>query len=332
MSDIIPIFTLGAARNGTTWLGNKLALHEAIACAEHPLHHGIHESNILQHKLYWGDISRADRYIDFLQLYATEDYFLLAQGDVEYFAEHPQPSFYTFFFELMDRFARKTGCTHWTTKLDPLLFLYPDEHEQFMSELKQRYATVKWIAIKRNIDDCMRSYVYMEGRNNKTRQKPWVQPASVVLGVARYLQQYRHIEALVVQEQGLMLDFKTAISDTTAVEQRIDKYLGLEQSLGGGRPVRHKVNTSFKDGSKRKELTGPSKIALKASRSLLAKLPGVSRRLLYLFEKYKPAVSPVYRKIYKSRYFPEQLNEEFSKVGAPDLQRMIEQNDATDNP
>ena len=58
MKKIIPIFILGSARNGTTWLCNILCNHPEIVGAQHKVHWGIYESNIYKNMHYWGGSKR----------------------------------------------------------------------------------------------------------------------------------------------------------------------------------------------------------------------------------------------------------------------------------
>src|SRR5210317_987322 len=101
MKEIIPIFSLGVARSGTTWLGNILCEHPEIIGAQHELHWGIHESHIYSNKMYWRDFSDKNNYIKFLEHYSSADYFNIIKGDKEYFYSNPQESFYHFYLELM---------------------------------------------------------------------------------------------------------------------------------------------------------------------------------------------------------------------------------------
>src|SRR5690348_5527303 len=73
MSDIKPIFVMGTARSGTTWLANLLASHPLIAAVAADEHHGVVESHLLDHTRFAlpGVISVRS----FLDRYQGEDYF-----------------------------------------------------------------------------------------------------------------------------------------------------------------------------------------------------------------------------------------------------------------
>jgi len=69
-NNITPIFILGGARNGTTWLCNTLGNHSEIASVRHVLHHGFHESSIFRKKQFFGDIKNDKKFIEFIEVFA----------------------------------------------------------------------------------------------------------------------------------------------------------------------------------------------------------------------------------------------------------------------
>src|SRR6056297_738351 len=106
-SNINPIFILGSARNGTTWLSNTISRHEEVSSAQHRVHWGIHESKIFEHYKKWGSFENYNNFILFFNNYSCCDYFKLVNGDKRYFYKNKPIDFYEFFFELMDNYARE---------------------------------------------------------------------------------------------------------------------------------------------------------------------------------------------------------------------------------
>ena len=101
-SSITPVFYLGGPRNGTTWLGNILNTGFDIITPSHQLHYGFVESAMCKNKIYWKGFNTVNNYIRFLELYSSSDYFLLVNGDKEYFYKNRSNDFYDFFFEMME--------------------------------------------------------------------------------------------------------------------------------------------------------------------------------------------------------------------------------------
>src|SRR3954471_10834777 len=68
----IPVFVVGTARAGTTWLGNLLASHTQVAAVTCPEHHGMVESHLLDYTRYAlpGTLTAQE----FMAGYSGEDY------------------------------------------------------------------------------------------------------------------------------------------------------------------------------------------------------------------------------------------------------------------
>ncbi len=266
--DIMPIFVLGGARTGTTWLSNLLGLHHRVASVHHELHHGSHESNIFRQHRFYGDLTDTDAYIRFAQLFSTEDYFRIAGGDPATLYEKRCPDFYTAFFDLMDTLAEREGKDCWSTKLDPLFALDEKAYREFHDVLSRRYDRVKWVGIQREGIACLNSYLFMEGQNNAARTRGKASRlAALTLGAARYVTQYDFLNRVVEEERGFKLDFNQLIRDRAATSAALDGYLGLDNSLAVGVPDVYAKNTSFKGKVKTGSLT---KLERKYAAALLA--------------------------------------------------------------
>ncbi len=305
---IRPIFTLGAARNGTTWLGNHLATYPEVGCAQHELHHGIHESNIVAHYRWWGTFSTPDQYLSFLSQYQFEDYFTLVGGDPEYFLVHPQPDFFTFFCELNDQYCRKNNLNFWTTKLDPQFSLYPELWELFLTVLSERYQDVYYISIKRELKPCLKSYVNMEGKYFEQRSSKIGAALSMPLGVVRYTTQYAWIDKVIAERGGVGLTFRKVIGNPKAFRTKIDGYLMLNEA-GRAAKIPFRQNTSFVKKDPR-PLSGIQTRLIDLTLMVTKISPWVGRQLYYAYERFKPEAEPTYRKLLKSKYFPVEFKRE----------------------
>ncbi len=336
----LPILVLGIARNGTTWLGNIFAAAEGVAAAEHPLHHGIHESNILKQSRYWGRLDETDAYIRFLHLYASEDYFSLAGGRMETFLGMRFESFYHFFCELMDRYADKTGGRFWTTKLDPLFYIYPRELDEFLALLERRYGQAKFVAVRREIEPAIASYLDMEGDAHGLRKRGPFAYLSILLGVLRYANAYRRIGRIVDERGGIMLRFEELTGDMSSALAKIAAYTGLPQEAFGESP--YSPNTSFSgsgsgadgvsadgfpakapssrpDREVKRRLSAGERLFVHLAYAFARLLPFFPPLLLRLYESLKPKKPPLFHRLIKREHYPEQLKEELRKKGSVNL-------------
>ena len=322
---VAPVFTVGAARNGTTMLGNQLALADEVCALQHELHHGIHESNLYEHQRYWGPLDDPDAYLRFVYGYASEDSFILADGERDRYLEHPVSSVYELYFDLMDRYAERAGKRYWTTKVDPLLTLSDSAWRTFAEAVRTRYGErARWIMIERERLGAMRSYLFMEGRNRARRTHPLVRPFTIALGAARYAHQYRGLRRLLADTDVLELAFADVVGDMAQTERTVDAYLGTQGALGVGKPARFRKNTSHGKGE-RTDLSPGERRLVRAMTGLMDAVPPLASALYRSFEALKPKRDPSYRKLLKRAYFPEALAEEFERVGAPDLKKRLDQ-------
>ena len=326
-----PIFVLGGARNGTTWLSNLLGLHPRVASVHHELHHGSHESNIFRQHRYYGDLSDTDAYIRFAQLFATEDYFRIAGGDPARLYQKRYPDFYTAFFDLMDELARREGRTHWTTKLDPLFALDPPRYREFRAALGRRYPTVKWVGIQRRGVACLNSYLFMEGQNNAARTRSRASRlAALTLGAARYVAQYRFLNGVLEEERGFAMTFGELQREREATGQRLDAYLSLANSLAVGVPDQYAKNTSFKGRTRDGSLTSGERQYAAALLATYRAAPWLARAVYSTHEnRIKGIRDPSYRKLLKRQHFGDEFRDELGRVGASDLLERLDH--ATDD-
>ncbi len=321
ISDIIPIFVLGSARNGTTWLCNILSGHNDVVAAQHPAHWGFHESNLLKHYRYWGDLSPLDRRIRFLELYTAGDLFRLVRGDrIELDREiarladlsgHPgHVDFYNAFFHIMDRFARQEGTSHWLTKLDPLFYLYPHELETFLSRLESRYRKVHFIAVQRDVSEVVRSYLNMEGRAEQKRTSRLRTPGFVLFETARNVVHYRQIRRLAARFGFPIVSYNTLKSETSPTIEKVCRALSLPPQ-SGLEELRYRPNSSV---SYRKTLRDLGPGTLWSIRYILKPFIKImwpaALLLLRSREGVRPSVPPVYYKLQKLERYPRQFHRE----------------------
>ena len=228
MKKVNPIFILGSARNGTTWLCNTISRHENISSAQHVVHWGIHESKIFEHYKKWGSFQNYNDLIIFLNNYSCCDYFKLVKGDKKYFYKNKPCDFYEFFFDLMDNYAEKENSRYWLTKLSPRFYYNKKEFKKFLIRINKRYDNAKFISIKRNFLKVIKSYLNMEGRANQHRNRLGIKQLAIILETARYIVHYNFIEKFIKNSNGLQLTFKMFKNNNKKQVESILNYLDLK--------------------------------------------------------------------------------------------------------
>ncbi|MCS4223595.1 sulfotransferase [Salinibacter ruber] len=190
-----PVFVVGSARNGTTWLSNLIASHQSISCVQHEAHWGIHESKIYEHYKYFGRIESTNDIIKFSELYTSTDYFNIAGLDDSFFYENASSisNFYDAFHLMMDKFAERSNNNIWLTKLSPKLLTRKSEFDKYIKSLSQRYEEYLFVSVKRRFNEVLPSYLNMQGRaDQKRKQRPYKEVYSLFETI-RYAVHYKSI-------------------------------------------------------------------------------------------------------------------------------------------
>ena len=320
-----PIFIIGAARNGTTSLGNMVATSSEVACAEHWLHSGGDESNILGNKNYWGSLSDPNAYDEFLRQYATSDYFRLCRGDVAFHLKHRARGFFPFFLDLMDRFAGLEGRKFWITKLDPAFFVHHAELEGFLALLSSRYQEVKFLRIRRDPIRAFASYLRMPGHRRHLRRRPWLLMPALVLYLARYAATYSR--GVIDQRYDVLdLRFESYVADRARSRERVFGFLGIEPCGGENQPERFPVNSSFE--GPRPAVPNVLQAAVRFGSAAFAAFPPVARFLARLGAWVLPPGEPFSRRLHMYQSNRNQLLDELRDRGESALIRALEEREA----
>lgn len=320
MTNITPIFTLGAPRSGTTWLGNMLLQNYGIPTPSHPLHYGILESNIYLIHSYFGDFKNQVDYIQFLEQFAVSDYFLLAKGEKALFYTQKPANFYHFYFDLMDQYCKKEGKNSWTTKLDPFFFVYPDALKEFLKVLEERYTTLKFIGIQRKYEAYLKSYLHVSGPAFNKRRSRIGNMTAPFLGAARYKVYNDHIAKLIKQYDGLMLHFDDLKDE--ASRAKIGTYLQMEWKEYTAPQV--KSNTSFAKKEKEKASTKVPFMGL--ARTIFLNAPGLSQFSLRQYEQMKSSRNPLTWRLLRAKYDKEGLIKEMEGNNDIYIVELLKQN------
>ena len=298
--EVNPIFVLGLARNGTTWLVNSLAKNDNIVTPTHWLHYGAHETNFAKMQKMWGSFKTADEYVRFLGKWSIDDVFILAQGDISEMLSYCRDDFYESFFDVMDSFARKNGSKYWTVKMDPQLF-WDNGLNEFWNRINQRYSDPKLVAIRRDDDEAIASYLNMEGSYHRMRTGRG-RFIAFFLGYSRQKYGNRVIDSFLKNKNHFFVQYENMRNSLSDVESRLDEYLELKGSLGTEAPDLYRKNTSFWSQAPT-NTDGPWQAIAKylANSSLFSKL------IIKLWSFVKPEAFPAYHRIIKYQYMRDEL-------------------------
>lgn len=213
----IPVFLLGSARSGTTWLANLLGSHPdiaSIACVEH---HGIHESHIFDHTRYC--FSEKLGCSEFIEKYKEEDYFkLLRVGGENICANHStKESVFFWFRQLMEEFGQRHAAIYWLEKTP--------KHTIYYDEIIYEFPEAIFITINREFRNTLLSNLTKYARNDISRYR------QIAEKVFRYELDRRALRRLdkVAKARVINVRYEDLLSDTAEQIQRIEKYLGIAE-------------------------------------------------------------------------------------------------------
>lgn len=210
-----PLFVVGTARSGTTWLANLLASHPDIAGVAAAVHEGVMESHLLDHTRFAlpGEWTREA----FAERYAAEDYAKLAAVAPEEFcaAAPPRGDAVTFFGVLMELVAAKAGARYWLEKTP--------KHAIYADLLLRRFAGARFVIIEREFVATVQSQValFANARAGRLRQR--------MEKVARYASDARAIRRLRHRASGrtVTVSYEALARDTEGETGRVLRFLDL---------------------------------------------------------------------------------------------------------
>jgi len=241
-----PIFVLGVHRSGTTWLANILCSHSKIAGVQAERHNGLHESTFFCIvKDRYGDINKDNQYIEFIETFSNSDYFILTNLNKDYFYEHRAKSYDEFFKMMMDTFADQQQTEFWIEKTPA--------HTVYFNDLIHLFPTGKFIIVKRNIIDAIKSDVrlrYYDESMHKKIQTPKI--SFILFLIFRYLLYYKTIDKYEKQAKCLTINYEELRQDREYWTKKICTFLEIEfepQLMVD----KFKPNTKFKSTQERQD-------------------------------------------------------------------------------
>lgn len=218
MNKITPVFILGSARSGTTWLANLLESHADIAATACVEHHGIHESHLFDHTRYC--FPEELTCTEFIQKYKDEDYFKLLGLDKKSFCEEKtsRETVFEWFRQLMCEYALKNGAAFWMEKTP--------KHVIYYDEILATYSDALFVTIERGFRKTILSNLTKYARPGAGRYR---QMAEKVL---RYELDKRALARLRKRVPGriLSLSYENLAADPDREIARIEQFLKIKET------------------------------------------------------------------------------------------------------
>jgi len=284
-----PIFILGVQRSGTTWVANILCLHSKIAGIQADRHEGIHESVFFSNvKDRFGDLNNDNDFIEFIETFSNSDYFILSQLDKNYFYENRPHSYDDFFKMMMDKYAEKQNAEFWLEKT-PV-------HTIYYKELLKIFPDAKFIVIKRNLMDSIKSDVRMRSFYGNIQKIFSISRLMIIFFLTfRYFLYYSAVKHKNKEKKFLLINYEDLKNDRLEITKKICRYLSIdfeEQLLND----KYKQNTRFFSEKERKEILTKTEI-------LLIKLFAFFLKLIP--NKIFHCLIPIYKNEFRRRGIPE---------------------------
>jgi len=217
-----PIFILGVHRSGTTWIANILCSHSNIAGIQAQRHSGIHESAFFCIvKDRFGNIQNDNNYIEFLETFSSSDYFILSNLDKNYFYKHRSQSYNEFFRMMMDKYAEEQQTEFWLEKTPA--------HSLYFRELSEIFPTAKFIIVKRNIIDSVKSDVRLRYFNEDMQRKMKLSKIFfIIFLVFRYHLYYSTMHYHQKKENCLFIQYENLKKNRLEETKKICDFIGID--------------------------------------------------------------------------------------------------------
>jgi hypothetical protein len=305
-----PIFVIGSARNGTTWLSNAISNHPDISAVRSKAHWGLVESKIFENYQFWGNLKDKDNLIKFLESYSSSDYFRCLRGIKKYYYNNPPNDFYDFFFTLMDRFAERESSTYWLTKLDQSFYSRPEKLSEFLGRINRRYERPFFVGIKREFKDVVTSYVNMQGVPPQDRNTAPTREAAILLQAARYTLHYYTVNKIISNRDGQLIRFDDLRNRRKEVLFNVSNKIGVDFSQIMLEDL-YPSNSSFRSKKVVKKIPKWELfLANDIIKKLLNRLTYLSKIIVRTNEFFGTNEPPTYRRILKLEHFSSELKEE----------------------
>ena len=244
-----PIFVVGWRRTGTTWLASLISQHSNVACVKGHIYgssQGIAESVYFSNIAgMFGKLKIHNNLVQLIETFCNSTFFHLSGLNKELLYRARPISYEGLFRLCMDRLAKVQGAEYWLEKTPA--------HSFHLEEIFNCYKDAKFVAIKRDIFDQIRSAVTLIEKVNKTPLSVFGKFFFIVRKVFAYHACYKHIKHFQARhpDRIISVKYQDIISSTREAITSICEFLGLDFQAGM-LELEDKPNTSFGSEKERK--------------------------------------------------------------------------------
>ena len=265
----IPVFLVGLQRTGTSLLGDVIAVHPGVAAVKGVK---IKESNFFSVfcPRGFGDLKSEENYVKLRNLFLKTLFFRVSNLDKQIYYENRPTNYPDFFRLMMDKLASRKKATHWIDK--------SPHHSPYLKEIAQGFPEAKFIAIKRDVVETIRSAMKKLAKRKGLRKN--------LFRLARltfaYASCYKHIQSANLGGQILMIRFEELLSSPKEVLSKICNFLGLPFSKLMLEELAHNPNPSFStEGEKKHFFSRGERLFIKGTAAVLGLIPSPIYRILH---------------------------------------------------
>jgi Sulfotransferase family len=212
-----PIFVIGTARSGTTWVGNLIASHPDVAAVTAPEHHGVIESHLFDHTQHAlrGRLTATQ----FIDRYEPEDYFqglgVPPEAFVAASADTPVDAV-AHFETLMGLYASRQGARYWLEKTP--------RHAIYIDQIAARFPRARFVLVKRDPSRTVRGQIAAFSAPGSSHLR------TVVAKALRYATDTRGVDRLsrIAGRRATVVRYEDLVRDFEGETARLQHSLGLD--------------------------------------------------------------------------------------------------------
>lgn len=270
-----PIFVVGLQRSGTTWLARILCSHSNVT----GIRGGGAESAFFSHVVKrFSNLNKDADFVEFLEAYASSNYFRESGLSKDMFYRARPTTYCGFFRLMMDEVAKRNNTGFWLEK--------SPGHSLCLNELSICYPDAKFIGIKRNIVDNVKSALKLRHDSVNGRMHMLNRLLYIFHRMIRYNATYKYIANFQRKSENkiMLIDYELLKRSTEIVIQQICIFLNIdfeETMLEKEFPTK----SSFKSEKERQDILLPfEEFLIKLFSPILGILPYAIYRLETLME------------------------------------------------
>lgn len=281
-----PIFIVGTPRSGTTWLANMMGRHSRIACVQESIpggRGGVNESAFFSHVAgKFGDLKDDNNLIQLIETFASSTYFILSNCDKKIFYKDRPQTYHGFFRLFMDNLSDRQGADFWLEKTPSHMF--------HLDELLRYYQDVKFIAIKRDVIEHIKSTIKLDEviTGISIEDIPFIKKKKrILILIFKYHAYSRHLDRFRAKhpEKIWLTEYVNLKRTTKQVMQQLCAFLNIDFETA---MVEKKYIpcSSFKTDDERKTvLSSAERKGIRMVSFLMRFIPYRLHRLMYLMRR-----------------------------------------------